>query len=76
MLARTRGVAPLCAAATIGLAVHLAAVDGPTFLDVARSAGLTHTIVFGDTSRNTYIFETTGTGALGRETAAGRISGS
>ena len=62
MLTRTRRVAPLCASATIGLAVHLAAVDGPTFVDVARSAGLTHTTVFGDTGRNTYILETTGTG--------------
>ena len=61
MLTRTGGA--LCASATIGFAIHLvAALDGPTFVDVAQSAGLTHKIVFGETGRNTYILETTGTG--------------
>ena len=63
MLTRTGGLATLCASAIIGVAVQLAArLDGPTFIDVARSAGLTHKIVFGGSERNTYILETTGTG--------------
>ena len=65
MLTRTAAVSTLCASAAIGLAVQLAAarpLDGPTFTDIARSAGLTHKIVFGGSDRNTYILETTGTG--------------
>ena len=63
MLTRTGGVSTLCASATFCLLVQLAAVvDGPTFIDIARSAGLTHTIIFGGSDRNTYILETTGTG--------------
>jgi enediyne biosynthesis protein E4 len=63
MLTRTGGLATLCASATLGVAIQFAAaVDGPTFVDIARSAGLTHTIVFGGSDRNTYILETTGTG--------------
>ena len=47
----------------LGVAAQLAAgLDGPTFIDVARSAGLIHKIVFGGSERNTYILETTGTG--------------
>jgi hypothetical protein len=34
----------------------------PTFADVAQSAGLTHRTVYGETGKNTYILETTGTG--------------
>ena len=63
MLTRIGGLAPLCASAILGVAVQFAAgLDGPTFIDVARSAGLTHKIVFGGSERNTYILETTGTG--------------
>jgi len=35
---------------------------GPTFVDVARAAGLTHRAVFGGSATNKYILETTGTG--------------
>jgi enediyne biosynthesis protein E4 len=63
MLTRTGGFATLCASATLGVAVQIAAMaNGPTFIDVARSAGLTHKVVFGGSDRNTYILETTGTG--------------
>ena len=63
MLTRTGGFATLCASAILGVAIHVAAVaDGPTFIDVARAAGLTHKVVFGASDRNTYILETTGTG--------------
>jgi hypothetical protein len=37
--------------------------SGPTFADVAQRAGLTHHTVFGGVDKNTYILETTGTGA-------------
>jgi hypothetical protein len=61
----------LCAAAVPGLLVILSspaatlllgAAGGPTFVDVARQAGLKHQAVFGARDKNTYILETTGTG--------------
>jgi enediyne biosynthesis protein E4 len=60
MLARTGAIAALCASATVILTALPTA--GPSFIDVARSAGLTERIVFGGSDRNTYILETTGTG--------------
>src|SRR5436190_6280410 len=44
-------------------AVSIAApAPAPTFVDVARTAGLVHRTVFGGTDTNKYILETTGTG--------------
>jgi len=39
-----------------------APATSPTFVDVARTAGLVHRTVFGGTDTNKYILETTGTG--------------
>jgi hypothetical protein len=60
----------LCAAAVPGLLVIFlspvaslpGAAGGPTFVDVARQAGLNHQTIFGARDKNTYILETTGTG--------------
>ena len=48
------------------LALLLAAAAGPVavnYVDVAKPAGLTERITFGGETKNTYILETTGTGA-------------
>jgi hypothetical protein len=43
-------------------ALSVIVAAGPTFVDVTRSAGITHQTIFGGVDRNTYILETTGTG--------------
>jgi hypothetical protein len=60
--ARALGCAFAIAAAARLMPAQAADPPATTFVDVARSAGLTHKTVFGGETRNTYILETTGTG--------------
>lgn len=61
---RPRRLAPFLRIAALAASISLPSSGGsPEYTDIATSSGLRHAVTFGSATENTYILETTGTGA-------------